>query len=566
MVESPQFQNSLKPDQIIEILLRRRWFILVPLCITLSLGLIQCFLSPRTYEASTSILVQPQSVPGSYVRSVVTMDINARISTISQQIMSYSNLSKIIDQFGLFEGPGAEDMYLEDKIKTMRKRINVNITRARRGADAFSISYKGKQPERVMRIANTLSSYFMDENLKVREAQAVGTSEFLESELEKTRKKLLERERKLSMYRAKHLGGLPDELESNLRALDRLQQQLTDKQAMIREAKKSLNMLNNQIAQSKEMASQNFEDQFAFSDFGEESFQSEDEAKLEKLQENLDTLLLRYTEKHPDVKKLMATIDKLKAKIEKAAEQEDAAADETLALTESQAGLEEEVNSGDGADEEAFPGMGGTNFALMQQEAQVQQIENEISRLQSDIATINKKMEVYQNRVEETPEREQDLISLKRDYSNIKNVYNSLLDRKLEAELSVNMEKKQKGEQFRILDHARIPQKPITPNIKKIFVFAAGAGLAVGGGLIFLLEMFNPAIRRDEEIEEELGLPILASISALKSPGDAMKSKVYHLVFVSMVLYTLMILAFFYVINDRGIGRVIDFIKMNIMF
>ncbi len=584
MAEFSQFQSGIKPEQIIEIIIRRRWLIIIPLCITLSFGLVQCFISPRTYEAFTSILVQPQSVPGSYVRSVVTMDINARISTISQQIMSYSNLSKIIDQFGLFEGPGSEEMYLEDKIKAMRKRIKVDITRARGGTDAFAISYKGEDPERVMRIANTLTSYFMDENLKVREAQAVGTSEFLESELEKTRKKLVEREKRLSEYRANHLGGLPDELESNLRTLDRLQQQLTDKQAMIMELKNSINMLNTQITQSKEMASQNSVSQFDFLDFEEEeTFLSEEEQKIADLEDKLDTLLLRYTENHPDVRKLTATIEKLKARVEKQAEKEEAQKaeeiEETAALEEMdfpQAGTahsaeadllpaEASSDSGDPSAGDGPGGFGGTNFAMMQQEMQLKQMQNELKKLNSDVAKINKAMEVYEKRVEETPRREQEMISLKRDYENIRSVYSSLLDRKLEAELSVNMEKKQKGEQFRILDHARIPQKPITPDIRKIFIFALAAGMAFGGGVIFLLEFFNSSIRSDEEIEEELGLPILASVPALKSRKDIMRARFMNLMFGLMGLYIMMIFLFFYVIDSKGISRVIDFIKMHIM-
>ncbi len=249
MVDQQQSQLPIRPDQILDIIVRRKWILIIPLCVSLTIGLFITLTMNKTYEASTMILVQPQKVPSDFIRSVVSADINQRISTISQQILSRSNLEKIIDQFGLYEDD--VNMYLEDKIASMRKRVKVKIERARHGAEAFSIGFTGSQPDRVMRVANTLASYFMDENLKFREAQAVGTSEFLDSELEKTKRKLEEKERRLAEYRTKHLGGLPDELESNLRTLDRLQVQLTDKHSALRETKNALNMFESQIAKKQ---------------------------------------------------------------------------------------------------------------------------------------------------------------------------------------------------------------------------------------------------------------------------------------------------------------------------
>lgn len=536
-----QNQLPITPAQVIDILIRRRWIIVIPICITLTVGLYQALTLPRTYMAQTSILVQAQTVPGSYVRSIVSSGIDSRISTISQQILSLSNLEKIIDQFGLFEGEGASNMYLEDKIEAMRKRITVNLSRTRSGSDAFTISYKGEDPERVMRITNTLTSFFMDENLKLREAQAVGTSEFLDSELEKTRKKLLEREEQLSTYRAQNLGGLPDELESNLRTLDRLQQQLTDKQSMLRETKNAVNTLKAQFAQTSEMAAQGMKDQF---DFGDDmGFGSEDEKKLAEAERNLEAVLLRYTRQHPDVRRLEAIVEKLRKKIEVAKKEQEA----------------EDLNS---FEEEPFEMVEPQiSFAAMQQKAQIAQMNNEIQLLESGIRDTQEKMVEYQKRVEDTPKREQDLLSLKRDYGNIQNVYNSLLDRKLEAELSVNMEKKQKGEQFRILDHARIPEKPISPDVKKMLVFSIIGGLGVSGGVIFLLEMLDFSIRRDEDIEDKLGLTILASVPTIKSPMYRFKKRL-EIAFLSLTAaYALVMLAGFVILNEKGIDRVVNFTK-----
>ncbi len=550
MAQPFQTSSPIKPDQILDILLRGKWIIIIPLCISLTIGLYITFTSEKTYEASTLIMVQAQRVPTNYIQSVVTSTISQRISTISQQILSRSNLEKIIDQFGLFEDEPT--MYLEDKIESLRKRIAVKIQHARQDAEAFTISFTGSEPQRVMRVANTLASYFMDENLKVREAQAVGTSEFLESELEKTRKQLEEREQVLATYRGKYLGGLPDELESNLRTLDRLQNQLVDKNTVLRDLKNSLSLLNTQMAQSREMASQTSNDPFGGFDFEEEgSFaESESEQKLTEARKQYENFLLKYTDRHPDVAKLKKMIEKLEKTIEQEKEQS-----ENLVLEKESIETEPLV----------MPEM--PNFAAMQQNAQLTQMNNEIQRIQSDISTIEEQMNYYQSRVEDTPKRELELQSLKRDYSNIQNVFNSLLDRKLEAELSVNMEKKQKGEQFRILDHARLPEKPISPDVKLLFLFSIAAGLGIGGGIVFLKEIMGISIiRREEQIEQDLGLTILASIPPLERPSDKIRQKIQMAAFIGFSLYAAMFLAFFAVLNAKGLDRTLNFLKTNLNF
>ena len=543
MADPFQSQTQIKPDYIIDVLIRGRWFLIVPLCISLTLGLGMTLTANKTYEAGTMILVQPQRVPTSYIRSVVSSSIGERISTISQQVLSRSNLEQIIEQFGLFEDSGG--MYQEDKIEGLRKRIKVKIERARGGSEAFSIFFTGSEPQRVMRIANTLASYFMDENLKVREAQAIGTSEFLDSELEKTKKRLEEKEQKLAAFRAKYLGGLPDEVETNLRTLDRMQKQVTDKAMLLREVNNSISQLDSQISS---MAATNGDSGFGggdFQDFGFDEFEEGDDPALQAAQAKYDALLLRYTEKHPDVKRLKRTIEKLKGNIETAREKE--------AENPSSAGSEEDI----------LPDMGWDPVAPLK--AQRAQLVAEANNIKAEVSALQEKMKIYQQRVEDTPKRELELQSLTRDYGNIQEVYNSILDRKLEAELSVNMEKKQKGEQFRILDHARLPEKPISPNVKMMFLLSVAGGLGLGAGVILLKELLNfSVIRRDDQIETQLGLPILASIPPLEKPGSRTKQKIEWAMFICCCSYSAVFLMFFAILNNKGLDRTINFIKTTL--
>lgn len=530
MADLKQLNTTIKPEQIFEIIIRYRWLILIPICISLTVSLIYAVVAKKTYEASTTILIQPQRVPSQYVQSVVSSDLDQRLSTISQQILSRSNLEKIIDQFGLYDE--AAGMYLEDKVNDMRKRVEVKIdtTKGGRGnePDVFYVSFKGQNPERVMRVANSLASYFMDENLKVREAQAVGTSEFLESELRKIQLVLEEKEKTLSEYRSKYIGGLPDELEANLRTLDRLQLQLSDRQSALRDLKNSAD--------------------YQVDDFGKLKIIKTETEQLYELQKNkLDELSLKYTKNHPDIIKLVESVKQLKEKIEKE--------------------RKENEQLSEGSSEKGNNSVAKSESFLSNPQLNIQKkIENEIKKAEFDISEIQKSMAFYQKKVEDTPKREQELQSLQRDYNNIRENYNSLLARKLESEIAVSMEKKQKGEQFRILDHARIPEKPISPDVRILLLISLAVGLGLGGGLAFLLEFLDTAIKSAEEVESEFGLPLLVSIPSLKKPENKFKKRAEMVLYSLFSLYAMSIFAIFVVINIEGLDRTVGFIKNKLNF
>lgn len=519
---------AIKPEDIIEIVLRRRWFIIIPLSLSLIIGIYLSFSLPKIYQANALILVQAQRVPTNYVRSVISAGIESRIHMISQQIMSRTNLENIIDQFKLFSEPKYEKMYTEDKIEDLRKRIFVNI-KSQRGADAFELSFEGTDPERVMRITNTLATYFINENLKVREAQAIGTTDFLDDELNNIKAQLEKLEEALRLYRKTFMGELPEQLESNLRILDRLQEQLIEKQKNLRNTK---NML---IAFEKQMSAlQNMQNDVAmFSTDDLVKLEPEGSIRVDQLREQLSILKTRYTDKHPDVMRLKKMI----VKFENQTNQELSQSEEN----------EEKVFSGNDYQE--------------LQTSQRNEITKEIKILKADIAKIQQQIIVYQQRVENTPKREQGILALKRDYTNIKGTYDSLLKAKLEAAISVNMEKKQKGEQFRIVDPARLPQKLTKPNMKRLFALSLAAGLFVGCGLIFLMEYFDTSFRRPEDIASLLGLPVIAILPSVMHPEDIKKRRLKLFFSIFSVIVIFFLLAGFAVLGIKGVDSTVEFVQ-----
>ena len=154
--------QALNIEYYLSLLSRRRWFIIGPFCLAMIIGIVLAIELPKLYEANTMILVQPQRVPEKIVTPVVDTSIENRINTISQQILSRSNLERVIEKFNLFPESKQRDMFMEDKIESLRKRIKVEISRtsARRDTEAFTIIYQDPSPQAAMRVANGLAGFF----------------------------------------------------------------------------------------------------------------------------------------------------------------------------------------------------------------------------------------------------------------------------------------------------------------------------------------------------------------------------------------------------------------------
>ncbi|MBA4369484.1 MAG: protein GumC [Desulfobacterium sp.] len=505
----------LKPDQLIEIILRRRWFLIIPFCISMLIGIYLALFLPKSYEASTLILIEVQRVSTDYVRSIVSSDIDARINTISQQILSRTNLEKVIKQYNLFSEEKNGKMLLIDKVEMMRKKIIIDVTRGGRsssgGADSFSITYSGKSPEDVMNVVNTLASHFIDENLKVREEQASGTSDFLEGELFSMRKKLEEVEETMKDYRRKYMGELPEQLDSNLRILDRLQEQMLDRQTRLRDAQTRFSLLTNTINVSQKSV-----------------VSSEGTSDIHQLNEQLNALTAKYTDRHPDVIRLKKTIASLKA---------------------------QGVKSEKSTEIDSARGTFADNQSLVEIKQEVNMINKETAELQSQI-------DLYKSRVENTPKHEQELMSLRRDYTNIQESYSSLLRRKLEAEIAVNMEKKQQGERFRVIDYARLPEKTTSPDMTKLFFIIMVFGLGLGCGIVYLLEYMDTSFRRSADIESYLGISVIAEVPSIKFPNDLKRDRVHLSATIAFLFISCALFVSFFVVTIIGVEKLKQIINL----
>jgi uncharacterized protein involved in exopolysaccharide biosynthesis len=214
-------EKSFNIHDYIEVFLRRIWYIVIPFVMISTGAVFYALCSPKVYRASTLILVTPQKVPEAFVRPTVTTRIEDRLQSIGQEIMSRTRLEQVISEFKLYS-EGAKSKSKEEIVELMRKNIQVEI----KGKEGyFTISYIGGDPRVVTMVTNKLASLFIEENLKLREQQAQGTSEFLSVELNAARTKVEEQEKAISQFKKQFMPELPEQREANLRVLDQLQLQ-----------------------------------------------------------------------------------------------------------------------------------------------------------------------------------------------------------------------------------------------------------------------------------------------------------------------------------------------------
>jgi len=520
--------EGIKPEDIIEIISRRRWWIIIPFCLTMIAGICLSFMLPKYYKAETLILIQPQKLPDNYVQSVVTTDVDARLNAFSRQILSRSNLEKIIKDFNLFPAPKYRTMFMEDKIKNKKKRISINLIRQQESknissAYAFTISFEGKDPEKVMKITNNLASYFIDQNMRFREAEAIGTSNFLEGELDSIRKDLVANEKKQKEYREKYMGELPEQLHSSLGMLIRLQEQLKAKQTSLLNEKNKLAMFMNQISEGAFLFGQGV----TVTSDGRIISDNEQSISLEQAKEMLSYLETRYTQKHPDIRRMKKIISDL--------EQNNKKYDKDTS--------------------------GKSQYIPPNVKMEVERIKVNINTLTVGISELKSQIRGYEKQINNTPAREQELSSLKRDYDNIKASYKFLLNRKLESEVSVNMEKVQKGEKFRVLDFAMLPQKPSFPNMKILFLLCLVAGPNIGLGLVFLLEYLNTSFRNPKDIESYLEIPILATVPVIYDRKDKIRQKRNQVFCIFSIMFSCVLLSAFAVLSFVGVEQTMDLLN-----
>jgi polysaccharide chain length determinant protein (PEP-CTERM system associated) len=493
-----------KPEELLQIVTRRIWFVIIPWLVTVVATVGVAKMLPDRFRSESIILVVPPRVPDSIVRSAITAKIGDRLPSISQQILSRTRLERIIQDFGLYAKERKKEL-MENIVNDMRADIDVRMIKG----DAFYVRYVSNDARTAMKVTERLASLFVEDNLRDREVLTEGTNQFLESQLDDARRRLLEHEKKLEEYRKKYSGELPTQMGPNMQASQAAQNQMQALNDSIMRDRDRRLVLERALAEGQtdvaaaDGAAAAAPPPVRTSADGSVTAAAGApvSAQLAAANANLQAMYTRgLTSRHPDVVRQKRQIEDLTAQA---------------------AGEPPKTPSAPtGPSTAALTAAAVRQNRLRDMKTEMETLDREIGRKQELQAKLQANITEYQRRAEMAPTRESELVALDRDYGTLQKVYNTLLGKSEDARLAANLEHRQIGEQFKIIDPARLPEQPFSPERVKIAGAGVAGGLILGLALVGFLELRDMTFRTDTDIVSVLGLPVLALVPAIISDAE----------------------------------------------
>ena len=495
MPELPEEQESTTLDfeRCLDIFRRRHMQFLIPMFVGWLVVWGASWLLPTRYKSTTLILVEQPTMPESYVAPNVNENLQDRLQSITQQILSRTRLLMIIDKLHLYEERSG--LTPDDKVELMRKDISVELVRNEKNHEitAFNVSFMAHDPHTAQSVTSELTALFINENLKVRQAQSEDTTKFIERQLDDARTALSDQEAKVRQFQSAHVGVLPSQQASNLQILGGLQQQLQNEEDSLNTAKQQRVYYQTLIEQYRTVHTAT-----KTADGGQTELGAVDQ-ELNRLRAQLADLNSRYTDSYPDVQKVKQQIAATEQRRQ-----------DLLSRGESSKGGQDS---------------GAQNPTLLQLQSQLQANQTEVGSRERAIASLQARINEYQERLNAQPATEQQLAELTRGYEQSKVNYDELLKKKNQSAMATSMEQMQQGERFTMLDPPSLPFKPDFPNRLKFCVLGLAFGFGLGLALMVGLEFFEDRLHGEKEIKAMLPAPVLAEIPEIQTELDEQRAK-----------------------------------------
>ena len=487
------------PEDILQILRRRIWVLLVPFAVIAAGTAVYTRYLPDRFLSESLVMVVPQRVPEAYVRSTVTTKVEDRLRTIREQVMSRTRLERVILEFNLY-AEARKTGIMQDIVERMQKEVTVVPGT---GGNSFRVGFISDNPVTARNVAAKITTMFIDESLTQRQSLAEGTNQFLEAQLEDVLTRLIEQEKKVEAYRRQFGPELPTQLNSNIQAIASVQMQIQQLLQSINANQQRRLLIERQLA---DVESEPLPPPAVISGPLLEGAPNGASATqlLAAARAELTRMLTRLKPEHPDVTRLQRTITELETKAEQ----------EALRVPLS------------GAEPGASPAVIARQRRLAALQADLEQVTDHIATQQREEQRLRGVALAYQHRVEATPTRESEMIELTRDYSTLQALYGSLLTRREDAKIAANLERRQIGEQFEVIDAARLPERPFSPDRSMLNTIGLGAGAAVGLLLVALLEYRDRSFKTDDEVTSVLALPVLAVVPLMRSDAEKRRARV----------------------------------------
>ena len=471
--------RALSPEDYLATLKKRWWIVAIPAILLPILAFAASYLVSPQYVSETLVLVEQQKVPDTLVKPVIAEDISARLASMKEQILSRSRLQPILERFNLFAG---DHMNMDDRLDLMRKNIDIKPIQSEmaHGLPGFFISFKANEARTAQAVCEEITSMFVSEDLRARADQTQGTTDFLKQQLDQAKRSLDDQDAKLAKFQQQYVGKLPGQEEGNMNMLNSLNTQLSASTQQIERMQQDKTLMEAMLAQQQRDTTTPETQRIA---------PQVQQTELQSLLSQEADLTARYTDDYPDVVAIRRKIRDLKHQMAQA----------PAPMTTTQAASAAHTDSPD----------------TQRLRLQVKALDLAIAQRKRDQSGTQGQVNLYQERISASPLVQEQYKDITRDYQQAQAFYDDLLKKTNESRMASDLEHRQQGEQFRVMDAANLPDAPTSP---KRPVFAAGGfifGLALGLGVIGLLEYRNTSLRTERDIWAFTKLPTLATISLI---------------------------------------------------
>ena len=454
---------------------------------------VAAYMFPNVYLATTVIVVDPEKVPEGLVKSTATIDATQRLAMLQEQILSTSKLGQVIDELGLYKGL-RQTKTPDEIVELMRKDIKVEPATTgitTKELQAFKVSYSSRSATVAAQVANRLASLFIEENMKVREQQVLGTADFFDRELEKAKEDLDEKARKLADLRSHYVAELPESQSLHLQALTSAQLEMREELDAVSRDQQQKTYLQSLLSDNPLVVNLDSKDS------GGDTVGLEEQ--LQHLQSEMDELRSRYGPSYPDVLTKAEEI----ASVEKQIKEEEKGATTTKSTRVA----------------------GRRSNPVV--ESQITQLDADIAKHQDRLKDIKSRIDYYQQSLQEAPQAEQQLTAATNDYNNAEDRYKRLEEHKFAADMSSDVETRQKGERFVVLEPAQVPEHPYAPNRLLIDALGLIAGLGLGFLLVIAREIGDSTIKTKRELADRINLPVFGEMPWLPSKNVRKRTYVW---------------------------------------
>jgi len=472
-------EHGFHPLDYLSLIQRRRRWLIVPLAICVVGGVLLALVLPRVYRSHSTIGVTLPKVSAELLRSA-PISRDERIQIIAQQLLSRPLLERVAREEGLAEGRPVEQvvdqMLQPDRIKVEPTDLLKDVTSEKPQLDAFVLSYSADTPALAQRVTGRLANVFVEVTSRARETRAEDTSAFISAQLKNSKERLDEVEARLRDAKEAHMGSLPEQTEANLSMASGMRQQLESTAIALRGEQDRLTMIERQIESMQQGAT----DVIA-------PGSTSGQARVLQVQRQLADARAMYTDKHPEIQRLQEELAQARRDAQAAADQPE-------------------------ADRLAYLRLDPVYAQLVKDRETARLRVRELQRAERQARG---QLSLYQGRVESAPKVEQQLASLQREYDLEKQQYTALSEKLQAAQLAENLERRQGGEQFKVLHAAYLPGAHESPNVLRLLLMAVGLGLFLGAAAVLGREYFDRSVHDVRGLQSEFDVPVLGEISSI---------------------------------------------------